>query len=49
MFIKFIGGGIHVKETFIRSLMVGRGGSHVQTHFFHRDAHPMANFKYLKM
>ena len=35
-----------MKETFIRSLMVGRGA---QKQFFDRDAHPVASFKYPKM
>ena len=43
--VKFIGGGIHVREAFIRSLMVGRA----HKHFFDRDAPPRASFKYPKM
>ena len=36
-----------MREAFIRSLMVGRGGA--QKHFFDRDAYPRASFKYPKM
>ena len=45
--VKFTRGGIHVRKAFIRSLMVGGGGA--QKHFFDRDAHPKASFKYPKM
>ena len=45
--VKFMRGGIHVREAFIRSLMVGGGGA--QKHFFDRVAHSRASFKYPKM
>ena len=44
--VKSIGGGIHVIDAFIRSLMVGGGA---QKHFFDRNAHPGEIFKYPKM
>ena len=46
--VKFIRGGIHVREAFIRSLMVGGGGG-AQKQFFDRAADPRASFKYPKM